>query len=177
MKLKYGVSYALILFGLFLPMSTAQAHAVLVSSNPAIDANIQALPASVEVEFDGNLIAIGGTKTNFLTVQDSSGRQIDAGDSKVSGPLLNVSIKDRTGVGIFMVSWRVVSSDGHPVEGSYQFSVGNASVSPLPIAKAPVHAHKESFWIHHRSHIFLALALVVAIGIWAGYERARRQLE
>ena len=177
MKLKHGLRSALLVTAILLVMPSAAAHAVLVFSNPAVDARLKAMPATVEVEFDGNLIAIGGAKTNFLTVQDSQGRQIDLGNSKVAGPILTVGIKTGSRTGIFTVSWRVLSSDGHPVEGSYQFSVGNVVVTPSPKSTTPRHSPKENFWVHHRSHIVLLIGLLVAIGIWAGYERARRKLK
>ena len=177
MKLKYGMGSILIALYTLFSIPIAQAHAVLVFSNPAIDAKLATMPSSVEVEFDGNLIALGGAKTNVLTVQDSQGNQVDEGNSKVAGPILSVGIKTNEKSGIFTVSWRVVSGDGHPVEGSYQFSVGSVTITPSTKPTVPSEAHKESFWVHHRTHIFLGFATVLAIGIWAGYERARRKLE
>jgi methionine-rich copper-binding protein CopC len=177
MKLKRGVRCALIALVTILPMPGAQAHAVLVFSNPAIDAHLTVMPSTVEVEFDGNLISLGSAKTNVLSVEDSKGSQIDAGNTKVAGPIVTIGIKDLTATGLFTVSWRVVSSDGHPVEGSYQFSVGNVTASPTAQPIISHQDHKASFWVHHRTHLLLGSGLLVAIGIWAWYERARRKLE
>jgi methionine-rich copper-binding protein CopC len=177
MKLKHGVRFALIGLFTILPMPLAQAHAVLVFSNPAIDAHLAVMPTTVEVEFDGNLISLGSAKTNVLSVEDSQGNQVDDGNTKVAGPLVTVGIKNPRATGLFTVSWRVVSSDGHPVEGSYQFSAGNVTV---PSTSKPIVTHevqRESFWVHHRTHLLLGFGLLVAIGIWAGYERARRKLQ
>lgn len=177
MKLKHGVRFALVGLFTILPMPLAQAHAVLVFSNPAIDAHLAVLPTKVEVEFDGNLISLGSAKTNVLSVEDSQGSQVDDGNTKVAGPIVTVGIKDRTSKGLFTVSWRVVSSDGHPVEGSYQFAVGNVTASPTAQPIISHQDHKASFWVHHRTHLLLGVGLLVAIGIWAWYERARRKLE
>lgn len=177
MRLKYGVFFVVVAIGTLLPIPLAQAHAVLVFSNPAVGAHLSAMPSTVEVEFDGNLISMGGPRTNLLIVTDSSGREIDAHNSKVAGPIVTVGVENQPESGVFTVSWRVVSSDGHPVEGSYQFSVGKVIVSPT---SRPITSHEENkdgFWIHHRTHIFLGVGFLLAICIWAGFERARREAE
>jgi len=170
---RYRISLTLLLLSFAMPIPTAYAHASLILANPAVDSNLAKLPTHVEIEFDGNLIPLGGARTNVLQVQDSRGKNIDAGNSKVAGPILEVDIKDRTGEGTFTVSWRVVSSDGHPVEGSYQFSVGLPSQTLTPKATVPI-VHRESFWKGHKEQIFLLIAAFIAIGIWARFERRRR---
>lgn len=169
-----------------LPLPLAQAHAELVSSNPVAGAHLEALPTQVEVTFDGNLLNIGSAKTNVLVVKDSEGLQIDAKNSHVTGAKLSVDVTPVTTNGVFTVSWRVVSSDGHPEEGSYQFSVGQVTSSAAPTTEAtmapatstPVqYAPKESFWARYGTRLLLLLAAFIAVGIWIRFERARRKLE
>jgi methionine-rich copper-binding protein CopC len=175
MSSRHRTALTLLLLGFVLPMPSAQAHASLISSNPIIGAHLSKLPAHVEVEFDGNLITLGGAKTNVLQVQDDQGREIDAGNSKVAGPILGVDIKDQSEQGTFTVSWRVVSGDGHPVEGSYQFSIGSASPSLKPTL-TPAPQHGESLWQRHQQEFYLGIAALLSLGIWAGFERKRRTL-
>jgi methionine-rich copper-binding protein CopC len=177
MRLKHGMRSVLIVFGILLSMPSASAHAVLVFSNPAAGANLKIMPSTIEVEFDGNLINLGGAKTNFLVVQDSQGKQIDLKDSKVSGPILTVGVKSDTKTGIYNASWRVVSNDGHPVKGSFQFSVGKALNVAAPNTDILLHHSGESFWVHHRSHIFLLTSILLVIGLWGAYEVFRRKRE
>jgi methionine-rich copper-binding protein CopC len=161
MSSRHRTALTLLLLGFVLPMPSAQAHASLISSNPIIGAHLSKLPAHVEVEFDGNLITLGGAKTNVLQVQDDQGREID--------------IKDQSEQGTFTVSWRVVSGDGHPVEGSYQFSIGSASPSLKPTL-TPAPQHGESLWQRHQQEFYLGIAALLSLGIWAGFERKRRTL-
>lgn len=165
----------LLLLWFAVSMPAAHAHASLVSCNPAVDAILSKLPLHIEVEFDGNLITFGNAKSNVLQVLDAQGQEIDAGNSRVAGPILGVDVKDQSEQGVFTVRWRVVSSDGHPVEGSYQFTVGSnvGTVASTVIA----HGHSESFWSHHRGHIYVLIAALAFIGIWASFERRRRLSE
>lgn len=156
-------------------MTVANAHASLVFANPAVNAHLSKLPLRIEVKFDENLITLGNAKTNVLQVLDAQGREIDAGNSQVAGPILGVDIKDQSEQGAFTVSWRVVSSDGHPEEGSYQFFVGSQSQTLVPKISAP--HPEESFWKRHREQIYLLIAALTFIGIWALFERKRRLLE
>lgn len=171
---------------IFLPLPSAQAHAELVSSNPAIGAHLDSLPTRVEVTFDGNLLNIGSAKTNVLVVKDPKGGQIDAKNSHVSGATLSVDVNSVATNGEFTVSWRVVSGDGHPEEGSYTFAVGQATVSALPTPSTSTspatstsvqYAPNKDFWTRYGSRFLLLLAATVGVVIWIGFERARRKLK
>lgn len=180
MRLSRIIQFGLVTSLLWLPLPSAQAHADLVSSNPAVGAHLDALPTRIEVTFDGKLLTIGGAKTNVLMVRDSQGSQIDAKNSQVSGAMLNVDVKPVTTSGEFTVSWRVVSSDGHPEEGSYQFTVGQITASAIPTpsgSSSPAQAAStEDFWTRYGTRLMLLLVAALAVGIWVRFERARRKL-
>lgn len=144
-----------ILFLMYLSIASfptsAFAHAQLVYQVPASGAKLDSVPELVRIEFDGNLQVFEGKNLNVLVVQDSSGRQVDSKDSVVGGARLTVTLKDRSGEGKFHVSYRVVSEDGHPVEGDYYFFVNggeatiNASTQSMKIvSSSPVEPSKKS---------------------------------
>ena len=168
-----------------LPLPSAQAHAELVTSNPAAGAHLDALPTQVEVTFDGNLLSIGSAKTNVLVVKDPQGRQIDAKNSQVSGAKLSVGVSPVSATGEFTVSWRVVSGDGHPEEGSYQFTAGQVRASAVPAPSTSMgpttstseqYEPKSDFWTGYSTRLLLLLAAAIGVGIWVRFERARRKL-
>ncbi|HEX7405029.1 MAG TPA: copper resistance CopC family protein [Candidatus Nanopelagicaceae bacterium] len=175
MNVKHRLPLACLLLLMMMPMTAAQAHTSVVSSNPAIHARLAKLPTHVQIEFDENLLTLGGAKTNVLQVQDAQGKEIDAGNSKVAGPIIGVDIKDQPGKGTFTVSWRVVSSDGHPVEGSYQFSVGQQSQTLAPKTTVPIQKG-ESFWNRHSQQIYVLILGIIAIGIWVRFDWRRRKV-
>lgn len=173
MRFRHLVQVCLIASLLWLPLPSAQAHAELVSANPAVGSHLDSLPSQVTVTFDGNLLVIGGSKTNVLMVKDSQGVQIDAGDSKVSGATMIVDLNPVSTSGKFTVSWRVVSSDGHPEVSSYQFTVGTpiASVTPAPVKIS----QSTDFWTRYGTRLVLFFAAVAAVAVWARLDWARRK--
>ena len=64
MRFRHMIRISFIVSLLWLPLPSAQAHAELVSSNPAVGVHLDSLPSRVEVTFDGALLVIGGSKTN-----------------------------------------------------------------------------------------------------------------
>ena len=198
MSRKSKSTFTLALLGLlFLPVSPASAHAQITSTSPARDAVLTEVPAEVMIEFDGNLTVIEDLSINVLKVFNYSGKQIDNGNTLVGGARLTVGITDRTGVGTFRVTYRVVSEDGHPVEGDFKFKVsakGNSAIPsatssapPAPIAEPETNAvtnaapldleisdHNESFISHHWIHIIEFAVVALLILIWWLVERRRR---
>src|SRR5487761_2511824 len=130
MRLRRAFAFALFL-SFFWPPS-AQAHADLVTSSPPVGAHLKALPSKVSVTFDGNLLSIGGAKTNVLAVTDANGNEIDAKNSRLNGATLTVDLNPVSTTGVFVVSWRVVSGDGHPEQSSYNFTVNGPSSISAP---------------------------------------------
>jgi hypothetical protein len=177
---------------LFLPVSTAFAHAQITSTSPLRNAHLTELPKEVMVEFDGNLTIIEDLSINILKVFDQSNRQIDDGKTLVGGARLSIGIADRTGTGTFRVTYRVVSEDGHPVEDEFRFSVlasptnspsKRASVAPTAASPEPSVEeiiaisqelkHHESFFSHHWIHFIEFAVVALLIFIWWLVERRR----
>jgi len=107
----------------------ASAHAVLESSDPRPDAVLKALPSTVTLRFDEPVTLVPGS----LRVYGPDGQRIDHGD--VAHPpnhadQVAVRLHSGTAQGSYLVSWRVVSADSHPVSGAYTFAVGKASTAP-----------------------------------------------
>ena len=175
MRDRRGIALVLFFYWLVQPISPAAAHSSLISSTPAVNATLVKLPAYVAVTFDENLLLIGGTKTNILQVSDANGKEVDAGNPTVVGPVLRVDIQDSSGEGVFTVNWRVVSGDGHPAQGSYQFTVGSASQVVVPTQNVAV-PQGESFWNRQKERIYLVIAATMALGIWAWFGRKSRAL-
>lgn len=179
MRFRRLIPFAFLTTLLCLPTPWAQAHAELVSSNPAAGAHLDALPTKIQVTFDGDLLTIGGAKTNVLMVKDPQGHQIDGKNSHVTGATLSVDVNPIATIGKFEVSWRVVSGDGHPEEGSYTFSVGQKaeSATPSPSESSPPMPSTtgEDFWGRYGTGLMLVVVGALAIGIWARFERARRK--
>lgn len=171
-----------------LPMPAAHAHAGLVSSTPRNGAHLTSLPSQVKLQFSEKLLTLGGAQTNLLEIRDPNGVQIDKADSSISGRFLLVSLNPSRKEGIFTANWRVVSEDGHPVAGSFQFSVSALPTptqvgTPTPALSAtptitPLATHeKTSFWKQYQSGILLGALSIIAIFIWVRFKMAEKRGE
>lgn len=101
-----------------LTAAPAGAHDVLVSSSPEDGSTTTQPPAAVELTFSG-AVQDQFTQVAILGAGDASYEQ---GDPEVVGPTVTQAVDDLPD-GEYTVSYRVVSSDGHPVSGTISFTV------------------------------------------------------
>ncbi|MEY4023448.1 MAG: hypothetical protein RLZ23_409 [Actinomycetota bacterium] len=102
--------------------SDAFAHAQLTDSNPVKNQIIKILPDWIWLEFDGNLMTFGDKNPNSITIFDSKNRLVSDGKSVVGGARLSTKIKGKISAGKYQIKYRIVSEDGHPVQGSIYFT-------------------------------------------------------
>lgn len=95
----------------------AQAHSTLVGTTPEQGATVDEAPKSVEIVFNEEISSEFAT----LTVM-SDGEDVAEGDPEVEGDTISVSVPSLD-AGTYTVGYRVVSADGHPVQGSWEFTV------------------------------------------------------
>jgi copper transport protein len=105
---------------LLLPTAPASAHAELVGSTPANGARLDKAPARVTLEFtEGvNLIDDG------IRLVDGQGDTVSTPTATAEGRTVRWAMPSDLPNGKYLVSWRVLSADGHPVEGAFSFGIG-----------------------------------------------------
>lgn len=153
---------------LALPGAAAQAHDVIESSNPANGATVAAVPASVQLTFDHTPIAIG----TEIQVKDASGTNQSDGAAQVVDNKVTQAIKPGAPAGTYTVVWRVVSSDSHPIEGTFTFTAtsggsGSPSANDSPTQSstaAPATGSEFSLPAWAVIAAVLVLAAIVALG-------------
>jgi len=111
---------------------TSFAHGELVSSFPEQYANATPIPTQVWVEFDGNLQTLDGQAINTIEVVDSTGITVSYGDPVIAGGRITTKLSGQSAPGVFIVKYRIVSEDGHPVEGSYTFNASPDYAEAVP---------------------------------------------
>ena len=126
------MSIAVLVGLLFLQIPSAWAHAQTTATFPKNNAVLTTMPTQVWFEFDGNLTVLEGANVNSLVIKDATGKQLQETPAVVAGARIIASIIDTTASGKITAAYRVVSEDGHPVEGSIVFTVltGSAEVTP-----------------------------------------------
>ena len=138
----------------------AGAHSTLVSSVPSADATVVDFPMEVVLNFNEDLMIVGDQNPNKVEVFDSNGALVSGG-TVVKGASIAAPV-GIVGNGAFSVKYRVVSKDGHVVEGSYAFNVESpiAVSSPMPIS-APVDTPEDGSNLLVR---LVQLALLAGLG-------------
>lgn len=107
--------------------SFPSAHAYIIKSTPFENQILTKSPNKVSIEFDETI----QTVFHSLRVFDMNGIQVDKGDSQVDPKIpsiIHCDLKSHLPDGTYRIEWKVVSSDGHPVEGVIPFGVGQVSV-------------------------------------------------
>jgi methionine-rich copper-binding protein CopC len=135
-----GVALASLLLVLVTPV-IGWAHASLVSADPAAKSVLHASPSRVRLVFSealepslGRISLVGSDGVVVKLAAAGDPRDVNALIAPVPQPLK---------AGAYRIVWRVVSADGHPVEGSYGFTVelpidSSSASAPAPITEAPV---------------------------------------
>jgi copper transport protein len=100
----------------------AQAHANLVGTDPAEGAVLQASPSRILLTFDEPVRGV----PDGVQVFDPRGDVVAAGTT-VTGTEVAVDLAAQLVDGTTVITWRVVSEDGHPISGALTFSVGAPS--------------------------------------------------
>jgi len=113
---------AVLILALLAAGGRADAHAVLERSAPAPGERMEAGPGEIRLEFNEPV----DTSVGFVRVLGSRSERVADGEPEVldGGRTLRLALP-RLGDGLYTVTYRVLSSDGHPVEGSYVFVVGD----------------------------------------------------
>ena len=107
-------------------VSPADAHAELDSSTPAADAVVAKAPTTVTLTFSEN-VNVGSQDVRVL---DDKGKRVDKGNTHYGRTNSEVVVGLDSGLadGTYVVDWRAISADSHPVHGGFQFSIGKPSV-------------------------------------------------
>ncbi|WP_435589365.1 copper resistance CopC family protein [Micromonospora chalcea] len=111
---------------LLVPATPAAAHNSLQEATPARDARLTTAPTQVTLRFLQRLNPAFTT----ITLRDSTDRQVPASAPAVDGATGTVTIEEPLANGTYTVAYRVVSRDGHPVQGSYRFTVADPAAPP-----------------------------------------------
>lgn len=131
----------------------AWAHAALVAVEPASGSLLATAPKAVELRFNE------AVTPGAIRLIDGAGRARDDAHVSASGETISVAMPADLPQGTAVVSYRVISQDGHPVAGSVIFSIGTPTGTQPPAdAGGGVNA---AIWL---ARVGLYLGLFVGVG-------------
>ena len=102
--------------------AAASAHAVLLRTVPQASGTVNSAPREIALTFSEAV----EPRFAIVSVTDAAAHQQTAGPprrSAADADTLVVPLK-KLGEGWYLVWWRVISADGHPVRGAFTFAVG-----------------------------------------------------
>jgi copper resistance protein C len=180
---------------LILAAPAALAHDRLKNSSPAKDAKVAAVER-IELEFSSRV------RFPAVALRTADGALIGIGKAKAAGETVTSDVAEPLAPGGYVIAWRVVSSDGHPIEGEIPFTVtapatpsaeatptiaitpvseptasASAPVVAQPVSPGPASATGEQENAGSLpGWLWIALAAIVAIGagIWLRTFRRNR---
>lgn len=110
--------------------TAAFAHDTIVSSDPADGSSVETSPEQITLTYSAELLDI----TPVVRIVDAAGETVLETTPAIDGREAVATLDEPLPAGDYTVQWRVVSSDGHPIEGDVAFTVVN---DPAPAEAAP----------------------------------------
>lgn len=125
---RFGLLAGALLVGAVVGLSNppvASAHASLVESSPAAGEVLDDPPTSIDLRFSEGISLID----DAIRVLDDAGTTIALGPvgQPDGAETMTAAVRGALADGSYVVAWRAISDDGHPVSGAYVFSVGAPS--------------------------------------------------
>ena len=163
-----------IVFASFINPS-AHAHTSLELSTPSNNQSIEFMPTDLSATFDEDLIEIEGEVVNTLELQSADGVSYDLSPATIAGPVVSAKVGDgEYPAGNYLLKYRVVSADGHPVTGEISFStqsattIGSMAAEPVTTAFIPEPVDSSSI-----TWLYLLGGAILLVGILFGVKRKR----
>jgi methionine-rich copper-binding protein CopC len=152
---------AVLSFGAVLGAGSASAHSVLLETAPARGGTVDTAPATVALTFTE--MPQGEFSTIHVTGPD--GQRRDNGHVQVVNDVVTEPLAGTRPAGRYVVDWRVVSADGHPVSGEFAFT---AQAAATQVVARSASAQAPSAKSSSNSGIIVGVvAAIVVVGIVA----------
>lgn len=108
----------------------AYAHAELETTNPADQAVVATSPKQIVLTFSEGV----AVQADGVRVLNGDADRMALGKAAAKDSVVTVPVSETLPKGGYVVAWRVLSADGHPVRGSFQFYVGGRTALDAGLA-------------------------------------------
>ena len=157
-------------------IAPAVAHTSVVKTVPEYKSTLREMPESISIEFTDVLMTLGEKKVNSIELTGPDGSPLVIASTTIDQRTLTVQLPEQSFQdGTYLVSYRVVSADGHSISGSYELYLNTPSKSSGN-GIAPAEEHQGFFHVH-QGHIIQAGVALIFIALWWGYRRFTREQE
>ena len=116
---KLATVFALLLLSLT-PVSAASAHTEIDHTTPAADSSVEAGVQTVSVVFTDKILNLADSTE--IVISDADGQAVEVSCVEVKNTSISADAFFPT-AGVYEVTWRTVAEDGHPIDGTFSFTV------------------------------------------------------
>ncbi|WP_018348146.1 copper resistance CopC/CopD family protein [Longispora albida] len=167
------------LIAVLLPAGPASAHAALLRTDPPAGSLVEQAPRDIKLYFSESVDVVPGQ----LRIIGPDGRRAERGEPKVTGAEVVIGLREDPPRGTYLVTYRILSEDSHPISGGFSFSIGTVSSTPTvpdgngeaevdPVVKKLVPAAK---YLGYAGLALMTGPLMLATALWpARLARPRR---
>jgi copper transport protein len=144
--------------------SGALAHAYLVKTVPTASEVLSAPPSTIQLTYDEAV----EPRFAIISVTNAAGQQETTGPvhrSPSDPDTLVVPLRPHLLEGWYLIYWRAISVDGHPVQGAFTYAVG-PNPGPAPQFRVPSIASTATSLNLLVTKWVMLLAVMVAIGLF-----------
>ena len=145
--------------------AAASAHAYLTHTSPLPNAVLASAPRRVALTYDEAV----EPRFAIISVTDAAGHQLTTAPvsrSPSNPDTLFVPLKPHLPRGWYLIYWRAISVDGHPVQGAYTFAVG-PEPGPPPQFAIPNISETATSPNLLAARWIMFLSVMVSIGLFA----------
>ena len=125
--------FAALLAALLLLGAPAQAHDTLLESDPADGATLETSPEAITLTYSADILDV----SPLVRITDEDGEQLAEITPSIDGPVATAALEEPLPAGESTIQWRVVSSDGHPIEGTFTVTVEQDAAEEPADEEAP----------------------------------------
>ena len=169
------VTAGVLLLSIFSIFPSAQAHSDLISSDPVAGASLEQIPESFSLTFNEELISIDGESVNTLTLQGIDGKRYELLAPTVVGAVLSAELSAAEyPAETYLLSYRAVSADGHPITGEITFSTQSATTIDFDLGLEVTYQEEEQERYYSNVGFLIAAAIFLILSIFFGVRFIRR---
>jgi methionine-rich copper-binding protein CopC len=153
----------------------ANAHTSLELSTPSDGQSIEFIPAELSASFDEELIEIEGEMVNTLELESADGTKYVLSSATIAGSTVSANPRDgEYPAGDYLLKYRVVSADGHPISGEIAFSTQSPTTIESDIGVEVVYQEEEQDRYFSNIGFFVVAAIFLSLSLYFGVRFIRK---
>lgn len=106
-------------------LAPASAHDTLIESDPADGDTVDGSPEAITLTYSADILDV----SPLVRITDDATGESTEITPTIDGPVATAEIPEPLHDGDHTVQWRVVSSDGHPIEGTFTITVTGSTAA------------------------------------------------